>query len=66
MINQSIATVLMPDGIKIETKKAISLDIFLRLLYKNSDDVEDFLEVKNAMKKNNPKFYNFDDIVNEY
>ena len=66
MISQTTARVLMPNGIKIETKKAISLDNFLRLLYENSDDVEDFLEVKNAMKKNNPKFYNFDDIVNEY
>ena len=66
MIGQATARVLMPEGIKIELQETFSLDNFLRALYKNSDDVEDFLEVKSAMKKNKPKFYNFDDIVNEY
>ncbi|MDQ7009066.1 MAG: hypothetical protein Q9M94_02140 [Candidatus Gracilibacteria bacterium] len=60
------ATVLMPEGIKVDNEKAISLDSFFRLLYLNKENVEDFLDVKKAMKNSNPKFYNFDDIINEY
>jgi len=56
------ATVLMPDWIKINNKEAISLDSFFRLLYLNKENVEDFLDVKKAMKNSDSKFYNFDDI----
>jgi hypothetical protein len=62
----TIATVLMPETIKIESKEAITLDNFLKLLYLNKEDVEDYIDVSKAIKKTDSKFYNFDDIINEY
>jgi len=60
------ATVLIPEWVEIDTKGAISLDSFFRLLYLNKENVEDFLDVKMAMKNSNSKFYNFDDIIKDY
>ena len=60
------ANVALPEGIKIDKNEVYSVDSFLKLLYINQDDIEDFLDVKQAQENKNAKFYNFDDIVNEY
>jgi len=62
----STATVLIPDSIKIEKNKSFTIDSFLNLLYSNSEDIEDYLDVSKSIKNKNNKFYDFDDIVNEY
>jgi len=60
------ATVLIPESIKMNKNESLTIESFLRLLYANSEDVEDYLDVKKIMKNKNNKFYNFDDIINEY
>jgi len=61
-----VANVLLPESVKFQSTEAISVSKFLNILYMNREDIEDFLEVENAKKNPNTKFYNFDDIINEY
>jgi len=62
----AIANVLLPESIKINSDETISISNFFNILYSNREDLEDFLDVENAKINPNAKFYNFDDIINEY
>ncbi|MBT3726361.1 hypothetical protein HOG21_01295 [bacterium] len=62
----SVVSVKIPETINVDVQENISVDDFLKLLYTKSDDVEDYIDVKNKMKEKNNKFYNFTDIVDEY
>lgn len=60
------ATVIIPDSIKIKENEKLTIDAFLKALYSSHEDIEDYLDVKESLSSKNNKFYNFDDIADEY